>query len=252
MLGQLARAPHSQPASEHIIDLILEVRAQTCCFEPANARREHEWRVWQKAKLPEQKILMPGVVSHATNLIEHPQLVADRILRYTAIAGRENVVAGLRPRRSGPRRSGLGQTAPGVEIPLALDAGRDGCPRIERRADPFRATGRHATSDNGMHRARVLKVRIHFPPAERVCEPSVPQLQRFIGLRQRKRERAIKWTRLSCRTFAANAVRLQLYVLAHNLGNVMRTLAMPKAAEPWSLTSVREKLIKIGADRAAE
>ena len=58
---------------------------------------------------------------------------------------------------------------------------------------------------------------------------------------------AIKWTRLSCRTVAANAVRLQLHALAYNLGNFMRTLAMPKAAEPWSLTSLREKLIKIGA-----
>jgi Transposase DDE domain group 1 len=58
---------------------------------------------------------------------------------------------------------------------------------------------------------------------------------------------AIKWTRLSCRTFAANAVRLQLHALAYNLGNFMRTLALPKAAEPWSLTSLREKLIKIGA-----
>jgi hypothetical protein len=58
---------------------------------------------------------------------------------------------------------------------------------------------------------------------------------------------AIKWARLSCRTFAANAVRLQLHVLAYNLGNFMRTLAMPKAAEPWSLTSLREKLIEIGA-----
>ena len=58
---------------------------------------------------------------------------------------------------------------------------------------------------------------------------------------------AIKWTRLSCRTFAANAVRLQLHALAYNLGNFMRTLAMPKAAEPWSLISLREKVIKIGA-----
>src|SRR4051794_15445536 len=58
---------------------------------------------------------------------------------------------------------------------------------------------------------------------------------------------AIKWTRLSCRTFAANAVRLQLHVLAYNLGNFMRTLAMPKTAQPWSRTSLREKLIKIGA-----
>ena len=58
---------------------------------------------------------------------------------------------------------------------------------------------------------------------------------------------AIKWTRLSCRSFAGNAVRLQLHALAYNLGNFMRTLAMPKTAEPWSLTSLREKLIKIGA-----
>ena len=58
---------------------------------------------------------------------------------------------------------------------------------------------------------------------------------------------AIKWTRLSCRTFAANAVRLQLHALAYNLANFMRTLAMPKTAEPWLLTSLREKLIKIGA-----
>jgi hypothetical protein len=58
---------------------------------------------------------------------------------------------------------------------------------------------------------------------------------------------AIKWTRLSCHSFAANAVRLQLHALAYNLGNFMRTLAMPKAAESWSLTSLREKLIKVGA-----
>jgi hypothetical protein len=58
---------------------------------------------------------------------------------------------------------------------------------------------------------------------------------------------AIKWTRQSCRSFAANAVRLQLHALAYNLGNFTRTLAMPKAAKPWSLTSLREKLIEIGA-----
>ena len=58
---------------------------------------------------------------------------------------------------------------------------------------------------------------------------------------------AVRWTRLSCRSFAVKAVRLQLYALAYNLGNFMRTLAMPNAAEPWSLNSLREKLIKIGA-----
>ena len=58
---------------------------------------------------------------------------------------------------------------------------------------------------------------------------------------------ALKWTGLSCCSFAANAARLQLHALAYNLGNFMRTLAMPEAAAPWSLTSLREKLIKIGA-----
>ena len=58
---------------------------------------------------------------------------------------------------------------------------------------------------------------------------------------------AIKWTRLSCRTFAANAVRLQLHALAYNLGNFLRTLATPEAIKDWSLTSLKEKLIKIGA-----
>jgi 5-methyltetrahydropteroyltriglutamate--homocysteine methyltransferase len=87
--------PHTHDLPlEHIVDLILEVKAQTYSFEAANVRHEHEWRVWQTVKLPPGKMLMPGVVSHATNLVEHPQLVADRILRYAAIAGRENVVAG--------------------------------------------------------------------------------------------------------------------------------------------------------------
>jgi hypothetical protein len=58
---------------------------------------------------------------------------------------------------------------------------------------------------------------------------------------------AIRWTRLSCRSFAANTVHLQLHAPAYNLGNVLRTLALPKAAEQWSLTSLRERLIKIGA-----
>jgi 5-methyltetrahydropteroyltriglutamate--homocysteine methyltransferase len=87
--------PHTHDLPlEHIVDLVLAVKAQTYSFEAGNVRHEHEWRAWQAVKLPPGKILMPGVVSHATNLVEHPQLVADRILRYTAIVGRENVIAG--------------------------------------------------------------------------------------------------------------------------------------------------------------
>jgi 5-methyltetrahydropteroyltriglutamate--homocysteine methyltransferase len=87
--------PHTHDLPlEHIVDLVLAVKAQTYSFEAGNVRHEHEWRAWQAVKVPPGKILMPGVVSHATNLVEHPQLVADRILRYTAIVGRENVIAG--------------------------------------------------------------------------------------------------------------------------------------------------------------
>src|SRR6516162_1050655 len=82
-------------------------------------------------------------------------------------------------------------------------------------------------------------------PAERVVAFYNQRGTAEQGIREGKG--AIKWTRLSCRTFAANAVRLQLHLLAYNLGNFMRTLALPKAAEPWSLTSLRDKLIKIGA-----
>jgi 5-methyltetrahydropteroyltriglutamate--homocysteine methyltransferase len=77
-----------------IVDLVLAVRAQAFSFEAGNVRHEHEWRVWQETKLPEGKILMPGVVSHATNVVEHPRLVADRIIRFADIVGRENVIAG--------------------------------------------------------------------------------------------------------------------------------------------------------------
>jgi 5-methyltetrahydropteroyltriglutamate--homocysteine methyltransferase len=87
--------PHTHDLPlEHIIDLVLTVKAQTYSFEAGNVRHEHEWRTWQAVKVPPGKMLMPGVVSHATNLVEHPQLVADRILRYAAIVGRENVIAG--------------------------------------------------------------------------------------------------------------------------------------------------------------
>ena len=87
--------PHTHDLPlEHIIDLILMVNAQTYSFEAANVRHEHEWRIWESAKLPDGKMLMPGVVSHATNLVEHPLLVAERIHRFVKIAGRENVIAG--------------------------------------------------------------------------------------------------------------------------------------------------------------
>src|SRR5256885_944951 len=77
--------------------------------------------------------------------------------------------------------------------------------------------------------------------------PKHPCEQGAVHIWIKKGKGAIKWTRLSCRTFAANAIRLQLHALAYNLGDFMRTLEMSKAAEAWSLTNLREKLIKIGA-----
>ena len=77
-----------------IVDLILTIRAGAYSFEAANPRHEHEWKVWKNVKLPDGKILIPGVISHSTILVEHPELVADRIIRYAEIVGRENVIAG--------------------------------------------------------------------------------------------------------------------------------------------------------------
>ncbi|HEY7967545.1 MAG TPA: cobalamin-independent methionine synthase II family protein [Solirubrobacteraceae bacterium] len=76
-----------------IVDAMLAVNAGSYSFEAANVRHEHEWRVWEQVELPAGKRILPGVVSHATNVVEHPQLVADRILRFARIVGPENVVA---------------------------------------------------------------------------------------------------------------------------------------------------------------
>jgi 5-methyltetrahydropteroyltriglutamate--homocysteine methyltransferase len=87
--------PHVADAPlEAIVDLILQVPAGAYSIEAANVRHEHEWRVWEKVKLPPDKILIPGVVTHHTLTVEHPQAVADRIVRFAKIVGRENVIAG--------------------------------------------------------------------------------------------------------------------------------------------------------------
>jgi 5-methyltetrahydropteroyltriglutamate--homocysteine methyltransferase len=84
---------HDLPLKE-VVDMVLQVKAQTYSFEAANVRHEHEWTVWQDVKLPLGKQLMPGVVSHATNIVEHPELVARRICNFAEAVGRENVIAG--------------------------------------------------------------------------------------------------------------------------------------------------------------
>jgi len=79
---------------KEIVDLLLQVNVGHYSFEAANPRHEHEWTVWQSVKLPPGKILIPGVISHATNIVEHPDLLAQRIVRLAKIVGRENVMGG--------------------------------------------------------------------------------------------------------------------------------------------------------------
>jgi 5-methyltetrahydropteroyltriglutamate--homocysteine methyltransferase len=76
-----------------IVEIMLRVNAQAYSFEAGNVRHEHEWKVWQEVKLPDGKLILPGVVSHATNVVEHPELVAERILRFSRLVGRERVIA---------------------------------------------------------------------------------------------------------------------------------------------------------------
>ena len=87
--------PHTTDVPlKDIVDLILKVRVGAYVIEGANPRHEHEWKVWRDAKLPPGRVLVPGVISHATNIVEHPELVAQRIVRLANLVGRENVIAG--------------------------------------------------------------------------------------------------------------------------------------------------------------
>ncbi len=87
--------PHAYDLElKHIVDIMLKVNAGAYLIEGANARHEHEWVVWEETKLPEGKILIPGVVTHSTDLIEHPEIVSQRLQNYARVAGKENVIAG--------------------------------------------------------------------------------------------------------------------------------------------------------------
>jgi 5-methyltetrahydropteroyltriglutamate--homocysteine methyltransferase len=79
---------------KHFVDLMLQVRAGAYVIEAANPRHEHEWQLWEDVKLPDGKLLVPGVVSHCVHLVEHPELVAQRIARFASVVGRERVIAG--------------------------------------------------------------------------------------------------------------------------------------------------------------
>jgi 5-methyltetrahydropteroyltriglutamate--homocysteine methyltransferase len=76
-----------------VVPLILKVQAMGLSFEGANARHEHEYHVWETVPLPDDRVLLPGVITHASNIVEHPELIAERLTRYAKIVGRENVIA---------------------------------------------------------------------------------------------------------------------------------------------------------------
>jgi 5-methyltetrahydropteroyltriglutamate--homocysteine methyltransferase len=84
---------HDAPLAD-LLDVMLRVKAGAYSFEAANPRHEHEYHVWEGVSLPEATVLIPGVITHASNIVEHPELIAERIVRYARIVGRENVVAG--------------------------------------------------------------------------------------------------------------------------------------------------------------
>lgn len=89
------KGPHSTDLPlRDVIDLMLKVRASQYSVEAANPQHEHEWKVWRDVKLPVGKAVIPGVVTHKTNVLEHPEVIADRIIRYADAVGRENVIAG--------------------------------------------------------------------------------------------------------------------------------------------------------------
>jgi 5-methyltetrahydropteroyltriglutamate--homocysteine methyltransferase len=86
--------PHTTDiAMRDIVDVMLAVKCRAYSFEAANVRHEHEWTVWQDVKLPDGKLILPGIVSHATNVVEHPELVAERIVRFANLVGMERVIA---------------------------------------------------------------------------------------------------------------------------------------------------------------
>ena len=88
--------PHTDDIPlEDVLDLILQVNVGAYSLEASNPRHDHEWQVWKRIKLPDGKILIPGVIGHFTDFVEHPRLVAERIVKYASVVGRENVIAGV-------------------------------------------------------------------------------------------------------------------------------------------------------------
>ncbi len=93
--GSTMAPHHTDVELKDIVDIILTAKPQAVSFPAANARHEHEWKIWRDVKLPDGKIIIPGVIDSTVNTVEHPEVVADRILNFASVVGRENVIAGV-------------------------------------------------------------------------------------------------------------------------------------------------------------
>ncbi|HEY1311702.1 MAG TPA: cobalamin-independent methionine synthase II family protein [Pseudolabrys sp.] len=93
--GSTVAPHHTDVEFKDIVDIVLSARPQAVSFPAANARHEHEWKIWRDVKLPAGKIIIPGVIDSTVNTVEHPELVADRIINFANVVGRENVIAGV-------------------------------------------------------------------------------------------------------------------------------------------------------------
>ena len=93
--GSTVAPHHTDVPLKDIMDIVLKGRPMAVSFPAANARHEHEWKIWRDVKLPDGKIIVPGVIDSTANTIEHPEVVADRIAQFASAVGRENVIAGV-------------------------------------------------------------------------------------------------------------------------------------------------------------
>jgi len=93
--GSTVAPHHTDVEFKDIVDIVLSGRPHAVSFPAANARHEHEWKIWRDIKLPEGKIIIPGVIDSTVNTVEHPELVADRIMNFASVVGRDNVIAGV-------------------------------------------------------------------------------------------------------------------------------------------------------------
>ena len=93
--GSTVAPHHADVPLKDIVDIVLTAKPMAVSFPAANARHEHEWKIWHDVKLPDGKIIIPGVIDSTVNTVEHPEVVADRILNFASVVGRENVIAGV-------------------------------------------------------------------------------------------------------------------------------------------------------------